>query len=91
MTPFYGCGSTVSRLQSHYEGTVNFLPCYFDTINLKQPGFRTIYSFKIFVSKRKCKNNLRNCESQTKKSLQFSYAQCLCNVLLQNPVVLPRF
>ena len=26
MTPFYGWGSTVSRLQSHYEETVYFLP-----------------------------------------------------------------
>ena len=26
MAPFYGWGSTVSRLQSHYEETVDFLP-----------------------------------------------------------------
>ena len=26
MAPFYGWGSTVSRLQSHYEETVYFLP-----------------------------------------------------------------
>ena len=26
MTPFYGWGSTVSRLQSHYEETIYFLP-----------------------------------------------------------------
>ena len=26
IVPFYGCGSTVSRLQSHYEETVYFLP-----------------------------------------------------------------
>ena len=26
MTPFYGLGSTVSRLQSHYKETFYFLP-----------------------------------------------------------------
>ena len=26
MAPFYGWGSTVSRLQSHHEETVDFLP-----------------------------------------------------------------
>ena len=26
MTPFYGWGSTASRLQSHYEEAVYFLP-----------------------------------------------------------------
>ena len=26
MAPFYGYGSTISRLQSHYEVTVKFLP-----------------------------------------------------------------
>ena len=26
MAPFYGWGSTISRLQSHYEETVYFLP-----------------------------------------------------------------
>ena len=52
-------------------------------IDLKQPGFGTTYSFKIPVLKGKYKNNLKNRESQIYISL--------CNVLLQNPVVLPRF
>ena len=26
MTPFYGCGSTASRLNSHYKEAVYFLP-----------------------------------------------------------------
>ena len=29
-----------------------------------QSGFCTTYPFKIHVSERKCKNNLKNCESQ---------------------------
>ena len=46
--------------------------CYLDTINLKQSGFCTTYSFKILVSElgdiifpcseRKCINNLKNLE-----------------------------
>ena len=42
--------------------TAASIRCYFDTINLKQSGFCTIYSFKILVSERTYKNNLRNCE-----------------------------
>ena len=38
--------------------------CYFDTINSKQSGFCKTYSFKILVSERKYKNNLKNRESQ---------------------------
>ena len=26
MTAFYGWGSTISRVQNHYEETINFLP-----------------------------------------------------------------
>ena len=37
---------------------------YFDTINLTQSDFCTAYSFKIHVSERKYKNNLKNRESQ---------------------------
>ena len=54
--------------------------CYFDAINLKQSGFCTTYSFKILVSERKCKINLKSRESQKKKKkkkLQSSYT-CLC-------------
>ena len=35
MAPFYGWGSTVSRLQSHYEETVHFLPL---TLREKSPN-----------------------------------------------------
>ena len=38
--------------------------CYFDTINLKESGFWTTYSFKIFVSDPMHKNNLKHRESQ---------------------------
>ena len=44
--------------------TAASIRCYFDTINLMQSGFCTTYPFKIHVSERKCKNNLKNCESQ---------------------------
>ena len=40
---------------------------------------------------RKYKNNFNNHESQKQEKIQFSYIQCLCNVLLRKPVVLPRF
>ena len=43
-------------------------------INLKQSGFGTTYSFKILLSERQYKNNLKNREAQ-KDFLQFS-----CNV-----------
>ena len=43
------------------------ITCYFDTINLKQSGFYTTYSFKILVSQQKYKNNLKNRESQKRK------------------------
>ena len=49
-------------------------------MNLKQSGFCTTYSFKILVSERKCKINLKSRESQKKKKkkkLQSSYT-CLC-------------
>ena len=61
--------------------------CYFDTIGRKQCGFCTAYSFKILVSERKYKNNLKNGESQKKYAYKFFKSY----VLLQNPVVLPRF
>ena len=32
MTPFYGWGSTVSRLQSHYKETDYFLPFSFQEL-----------------------------------------------------------
>ena len=51
--------------------------CYFYKINLKQSGFSMTYSFKILVPERKY-------------FLQFSYISCLCNILLRNPVDLPR-
>ena len=41
---------------------------YFDTINLKRSFFCTRYSFKIFVSERKYKNNnLKNRKHQKNK------------------------
>ena len=40
---------------------------YFDTINLKQSGFCTTYSFENLVSEQKYKNNLRNREYQKYK------------------------
>ena len=84
----------------HLFWRTSFIRCYFDTINLKQSGFCTIYSFKILALERNYENNLKNCESQWKKEKkrkekkeQFSYIQCLClcNVLLRNSVVLTRF
>ena len=41
--------------------------CYFDTISLKQSGFCTTYSFKVLVSERQYKNNLKYREAQKKK------------------------
>ena len=62
-----------------------------------QSGFCTTYSFKSLVLEWKYKNNLKNRESQyiyiyiyILQLLQFSYTY-LCNVLIRNSVVLPRF
>ena len=64
--------------------------CYFDTINLKQPGFCTTHYFNVLVSERKYKNNLKNRELKKKKFfLQSSYI-CLSNALLQNSVVFTK-
>ena len=46
-----------------YLRMATFIRCYFDTMNLKQFGFCITYSFKILVSERKYKNNLKNHES----------------------------
>ena len=44
MAPFYGWGSTVSSLQSHFEETVGFLPLssqdFLVTFNQPQKGER---------------------------------------------------
>ena len=45
--------------------------------------------FKILVSEQKCKNNFKNRESQRKYFIILM--KCLCNVVLRNLVVLPRF
>ena len=42
-------------------------------MNLKQSGFCTTYSFKILVSERKCKINLKGRESQKKKKKKKIY------------------
>ena len=54
---------------------------FFDNIYLRQSGFCTTYSFKILISERKCKNNLKNCESKKKYSniqilKQTTFMQC---------------
>ena len=45
MAPFYGWGSTVSRLQSNYEETVDFLPLdphnYLVPIQSASEGWKT--------------------------------------------------
>ena len=65
---------------------------FFDNIYLRQSGFCTTYSFKILISERKCKNNLKNCESKKNTQiLKYSNRQRLCNVLLRNPMVVPCF
>ena len=46
-----------------YLRTAAFIRCYFDKINLTQSEFCTTSSFKILVSERKYKNNLKNRES----------------------------
>ena len=46
-----------------YLRMATFIRCYFDTMNLKQFDFCITYSFKILVSERKYKNNLKNRES----------------------------
>ena len=55
MTPFYGSGSTASRLQSHYEKADNFLP--FTNMNfslyifLNFPDLGLSYGFEVFYRK----------------------------------------
>ena len=56
--------------------TVACIRCFFDTINLKQSGICTTYSFKI-VSKWVYKNDLKNCKSQNKKKNYNSYIYML--------------
>ena len=62
---------------------------------LKHSGFCTTYSSKILFWELKYKNTLKNRESKKKKKKKITILiyciQCLCNVLLQNPMVLPRF
>ena len=53
----------ITFFEEHLRTAASVL-CYFDTINLKQSGFCTTYSFKILVSERKHRNNLKNRESQ---------------------------
>ena len=58
----------------------------FDTINLKQSSFCTIYTFKILVSERKYENNLKNRESQKQFHIYNVYVMFYCEIqwLYQN-------
>ena len=69
------CGNfKITYFEEHLRASAS-IRWYFDTVNLKQSGFCTTCSFRILVSKRKYKNNLKNREPQKKqKLLQFSYA-----------------
>ena len=78
----------ITCFEEHLQ-TAASIRSYFDTINLKQSGFCTTSSLKILISERKYKSNLENRGSQKRYILKFSYI-CLRNVLLQNPVYLPR-
>ena len=71
------CGIfTITYFKEHLQTTAS-LGGYFDTTNLKQSGFCTVSSLRILVSEQKYENNLNDI--------------CLCNVLLRNPMILPRF
>ena len=67
----------ITCFEKHLQMVASFR-CYFEKINLKQSGFCATYSFKIFISERKYKNNLKNREPQKIYIIQFSYT-CLCN------------
>ena len=58
----------ITCFEEHLQ-TVAFIRCYFNTINLKQSGFCTTYSFKILDSERKHKNNIKNRESQKNNNI----------------------
>ena len=59
----------ITCFEEHMQTAASII-CYFDTINLSQSGFCTIYFFKFLVSERKYENNLKNRESQ-KTNLMF--------------------
>ena len=58
------CGIFKIKCLEEHLRTAAYIRRYFDTINLKQSGFGTTYSFKILVSERKYENNLKNGEFQ---------------------------
>ena len=57
------CGIFKITCFEQHLRTAAFIRRYFDTINLKQSGLYTTFSFKILASERKCKNNLENCDT----------------------------
>ena len=54
----------ITCFEEHLRRTAASIRC--DTINLKQSGLCTTYSFKVFVSELKYKNNLKNRQSSQK-------------------------
>ena len=68
------CGVFKITCFEEYLRTAASIRCYFDTINLKQSGFCTTYSFKILVSERKrTKIISKIVNHKKKKKLKFSY------------------
>ena len=61
------CGSFTIICFEEHLWTAAFIRCYFDTINPKQSGFCTTYSFKILALERKHRNNLKNLKNLKKK------------------------
>ena len=58
----YGGKRKITCFEEHLRKAASII-CYFDTINVNQPGFCTTYSFKT-VSEQKYKHILKNHDSQ---------------------------
>ena len=65
------CGSFTIICFEEHLWTAPFIRCYFDTINPKQSGFCTTYSFKILALERKHRNNLKNLKNLNNKKKDY--------------------
>ena len=73
--------------------TAAFIRWYFNTVSLKQSGFCATCSFKILVSERKCKNNLKNRKSQKNYSkilVSIMYTECFSTKIRGFPKILKK-
>ena len=93
MFSFEYCGIfTITCFEEHL-GTAASIRCYFDKVSLRQSGFCATCSFKILVSERKCKNNLKNRKSQKnyfKILVSIMYTECFSTKIRGFPKILKK-